>query len=60
MPPFATRPETTSGVSAANVVATMEVPMSHQGSDLPETKYSSVLRLARFERRMPTPNDAAR
>jgi len=27
-----------SGVSAANVVATIDVPASHQGSDRPETK----------------------
>ena len=37
-PYLATRPATTSGVSAANVVATMEVPASHQGSERPETK----------------------
>ena len=37
-PYFATSPATTSGVSAAKVVATIEVPASHQGSDRPETK----------------------
>ena len=37
-PYFATSPATASGVSAANVVATIEVPASHQGSDRPETK----------------------
>jgi len=31
------------GVSAANVVATIEVPASHHDTFLPETKNSSVL-----------------
>jgi hypothetical protein len=31
---------TASGVSAAKVVATMELPITHQGSFLPERKYS--------------------
>src|SRR6266511_5861614 len=35
-----TRPVTTSGVSAANVVATMDAPASHQGTLLPDRKYS--------------------
>ena len=43
MPFFATRPVTRSGVSAAKVVATMEVPASHQETLRPETKNSSVL-----------------
>ena len=43
----ATSPVTTSGVSAANVVATMEVPASHQGTFRPERKYSAVSRPAR-------------
>ena len=38
------------GVSAANVVATMDVPTIHQGSVLPERKYSSVLDAALFEK----------
>ena len=37
-PYLATSPATTSGVSAAKVVATIEVPASHQGSERPETK----------------------
>ena len=37
-PCLATRPDTTSGVSAANVVAAMEVPNHHQGSDRSATK----------------------
>ena len=37
----ATSPATTSGVSAENVVATIEVPASHHGNARPETKYSS-------------------
>ena len=40
-------PATTSGVSAAKVVATIEVPASHQGRARPETKYSSSDSLAR-------------
>jgi len=43
MPYFATRPVTTSGVSAAKVVATMEVPASHQGTLRPERKNSETL-----------------
>jgi len=39
---------TTSGVSAANVVATIDVPASHQGTFLPERKNSAVSRLARL------------
>ena len=37
-PNLATSPATTSGVSAAKVVATIDVPASHQGSERPETK----------------------
>jgi hypothetical protein len=33
-----TSPATASGVSAANVVATMEVPASHQLTARPDTK----------------------
>jgi len=46
MPRVATRPVTASGVSAAKVVATMEVPASHQLTARPDTKKSSVLALA--------------
>ena len=45
------------GVSAAKVVATIEVPTIHQGSDLPDRKYSSVLEAALFEKYMPTPSE---
>ena len=47
------------GVSAAKVVATIEVPTIHQGSDLPERKYSSVLDAALFEKYIPTPKENA-
>ncbi len=46
--PFeATSPLTTSGVSAAKVVATIETPASHHGTLRPETKYSLMLAPAR-------------
>ena len=38
------------GVSAAKVVATIEVPTIHHGSDRPDKKYSSVLEAALFEK----------
>src|SRR5215470_9082384 len=37
-----TRPVTASGVSAEKVVATIEVPASHQETSRPEAKYSSM------------------
>ena len=37
-----------SGVSAANVVATIDVPASHQLTFRPETKKSSTVRVARL------------
>src|SRR3984893_2109531 len=43
IPFLATRPATSRGVSAAKVVATLEVPASHQETFRPETKNSSVL-----------------
>ncbi len=43
IPFLATTPVTNSGVSAANVVATIEVPASHHDTFRPETKNSSVL-----------------
>src|SRR5438270_10332598 len=46
MPWVATTPETNSGVSAAKVVATIEVPASHQETLRPEIKNSSVFPLA--------------
>jgi len=48
MPFLAVSPVTASGVSAANVVATIEVPASHQVTFLPETKYSLTLPVAFF------------
>ena len=38
------------GVSAANVLATIDVPTTHQGSERPDKKYSSVLDAALFEK----------
>jgi hypothetical protein len=42
MPYFTVRPVTASGVSAANVVATIDVPASHHGTERPDRKYSSA------------------
>ena len=53
IPPCATIPVTAKGVSAANVVATIDVPASHQGAERPETKKSLTLRPA--ERRNHSP-----
>ena len=47
IPLAATIPVTASGVSAAKVVATMEVPASHHGTLRPERKNSSTLDCAR-------------
>ena len=47
IPLSATMPVTASGVSAANVVATIEVPASHHGTSRPERKNSLVLPRAR-------------
>ena len=47
MPPIATMPVTARGVSAAKVVATMDVPASHQGTLRPERKNSLTLEPAR-------------
>src|SRR5437870_12554519 len=46
MPFFATCPVTQRGVSAANVVATIEVPANHQETSRPETKKYFVEGLA--------------
>ena len=43
MPLRATRPATASGVSAANVVATIDVPASHHGRLRPVRKKSLTL-----------------
>ena len=47
------------GVSAAKVVATIDVPTIHQGRERPDKKYSSVLDAAFFEKYIPTPNENA-
>jgi hypothetical protein len=39
------------GVSLLNVVATIERPASHQGTDLPDTKNSEVLLPARLPKK---------
>jgi hypothetical protein len=49
IPYFTVRPVTTSGVSAAKVVATIDVPASHHGSVRPERKNSSLEVPARRE-----------
>jgi hypothetical protein len=49
MPYFTVRPVTASGVSAAKVVATIEVPASHHGIERPERKYSALEPDARRE-----------
>mgnify|MGYP001481575452 CR=1 FL=1 len=49
MPFLATNPVTKRGVSAANVVATIDVPASHHGALRPDRKKSSVLPRARRE-----------
>ena len=48
MPKLATSPVTARGVSAANVVATIDVPASHQDTLRPLTKKSSVDPVALF------------
>jgi hypothetical protein len=53
-------PVTQSGVSAANVVATIEVPAIHHGSDRPEAKNSTKPELARRANRRPMPSDSAK
>ena len=59
--PFAaTSPVTTSGVSAAKVVATMLVPASHHGTWRPDRKYSSRLSPPRFVKMKPMSVDSAK
>ena len=48
-PSLMTMPVTASGVSEEKVVATMDVPRSHQGRLRPLRKYSEMLFPARFE-----------
>src|SRR3954453_8687492 len=59
--PFdATMPVTTSGVSAAKVVATIEAPASHQETLRPEMKYSSRLSPPFFVKATPIPADSTK
>ncbi len=55
MPRLATRPLTARGVSAAKVVATMDVPSIHQGMPWPEAKYSFTDEVDFFEWYSPNP-----
>src|SRR5438067_727803 len=55
-----TRPVTTSGVSAANVVATIDAPASHHGTARPEMKYSLKLSPPFFVNAKPMPADNAK
>ena len=59
-PLVATRPVTSSGVSAANVVATIDAPASHQGASRPERKYSVRLSPPRFVKYRPMTVDSAK
>ena len=54
--PWAVSPATTSGVSTAKVVATMEVPAAHHGRLRPASKKSSVS--ASWRTRQPEPEGA--
>jgi len=56
-PLVTTQPASVSGVSAAKVVATMEVPSSHQGVEPPEVKYSRTLLRPRRLQATPIAND---
>ena len=55
-----TKPVTTSGVSAANVVATMLAPASHQLTLRPERKYSSMLSPPFLVKTSPIPIESAK
>src|SRR4029079_16015875 len=52
-PCAATRPVTTSGVSAASVVATIDAPASHHDTARPERKYSLRLSPPLFVNKSP-------
>ncbi len=52
-PSFRTNSVTKPGVSAANVVATIETPNNHQGIFLPDKKYSEVFFPAFFDTQSP-------
>jgi hypothetical protein len=55
MPSLATMPATASGVSAANVVATIEVPAMYQGSLRSPTKNDCMPSPASLKKSEPTP-----
>ena len=55
MPSVLVIAETKTGVSAANVVATMDVPATNQPSERPATKKSLVLWLAFLVNQTPIP-----
>jgi len=55
IPSEITHPDTTIGVSAANVVATIDVPSAHHGRFRPDRKYSLRSLPARFAYQSPTP-----
>ena len=59
-PSVATRPAIASGVSAANVVATIDVPANHQGSALPAAKNETVLAAALRACQAPQPSAMTR
>src|SRR6478672_3753503 len=59
--PFeATMPVTTSGVSAAKVVATIDAPASHHDTCRPEMKYSLRLSPPFFVNASPIPADSTK
>ena len=60
MPYFTVSPVTASGVSAANVVATIEVPASHHGIARPPRKYSADEAPARRAKTTPRPSETAK
>src|SRR3954470_9525910 len=60
MPFRATRPATASGVSAAKVVATIDVPASHHGRLRPVRKNSFTLRPPRAEYHSPIAAEATK
>ena len=59
-PCLATRPVTTSGVSAAKVVAIIAEPASHHETARPATKYSSSDSPPFFVNLRPIPIDSAK
>jgi hypothetical protein len=60
IPCCATNPVTASGVSAPNVVATIEMPASHHGTLRPDTKNSLMLFPPRRAKYRPIPRLTAK